>query len=103
METPPLGAFDDQCPLGPIRFDDVGFVGSIDPKSGVFTPAIDGPNTRRQGNRNNVGDVWVIATFNAPDGRELTARAHLVVTVPLYMRFEPWREVDPRRTLGGGS
>ena len=72
-------------------------------QDGTFTPAIDGPNPAREGIRNNVGDVWVIATHRTADGTALTARGHLVVTVPNYMRFEPWREVDPRRTLGGGS
>jgi quinohemoprotein amine dehydrogenase len=72
--------------------DDVKFVGAIDQR-GLFTPSEDGPNPRRSGNRNNVGDVWVVATY-APDGkaaRPLKARAHLLVTVPLYVRWEPWR------------
>ncbi len=82
--------------------DDIDFIGTIG-QDGTFVPALDGPNPDRAGNRNNVGDVWVIATHRAPDGSELTARSHLIVTVPLYMRFEPWREVDPRRaTIGGG-
>lgn len=82
--------------------DDVRYVGSMG-SDGTFTPSLDGPNPERRGNRNNVGDVWVIATHRTADGRELTARSHLVVTVPLYTRFEPWRELDPRRTLGGGG
>ena len=69
----------------------------------TFAPALDGPNPERKGNRNNIGDVWVIATHRTAGGSELTARSHLVVTVPLYLRFEPWREVDPRRAIGGGS
>lgn len=72
--------------------DDVKFVGSID-QHGRFTPSEDGPNPKRTGNRNNVGDVWVVATYTAEgkDARPLKARAHLLVTVPLYMRWEPWR------------
>ncbi|HEX9755468.1 MAG TPA: quinohemoprotein amine dehydrogenase subunit alpha [Gemmatimonadales bacterium] len=71
--------------------DDVQFVGSLDQR-GLFTPAEDGPNPRRSGNRNNVGDVWVVASFTPPGGGPpLRARAHLLVTVPLYIRFEPWR------------
>ncbi|MFN2566685.1 MAG: quinohemoprotein amine dehydrogenase subunit alpha [Gemmatimonadaceae bacterium] len=72
--------------------DDVRFVGSIDQR-GVFTPALDGPNPQRSQNRNNIGDVWVVATYKpgGADTRTLTARAHLLVTVPLYMRWEPWR------------
>lgn len=81
---------------------DIEFVGGIG-EDGTFVPSLDGPNPDRVGNRNNLGDVWVIATHQAADGTELTARGHLIVTVPLYMRFEPWREVEPRRTLGGGS
>jgi quinohemoprotein amine dehydrogenase len=75
--------------------DDVQFVGELGP-NGLFTPNVDGPNPKRSGNRNNVGDVWVVAT-HAPGGpdapaRPLRARAHLLVTVPLYMDWGP-REV----------
>lgn len=71
--------------------DDVAFVGAID-DNGLFTPALDGPNPNRSRNRNNIGDVWVVATLNRPgQNRPLRARAHLLVTVPLYMRFDPWR------------
>ncbi|HUG37928.1 MAG TPA: quinohemoprotein amine dehydrogenase subunit alpha [Candidatus Limnocylindrales bacterium] len=69
--------------------DDIGFVGRI-LEDGTFEPALDGPNPERSGNRNNIGDVWVVATYTDADGRELAARAHLIVTVPLYMRFNPW-------------
>jgi quinohemoprotein amine dehydrogenase len=72
--------------------DDVKFVGEIDGRNGKFTPALDGPNPARSGNRNNVGDVWVIATVPAPQGAAsqtpMRARAHLVVTVPLFMRWD---------------
>jgi quinohemoprotein amine dehydrogenase len=71
--------------------DDLKFVGSID-QTGLFTPAADGPNPARSGSRNNIGDVWVVATWPSPDSpRPLRARGHLVATVPLYMRWEPWR------------
>ncbi|MDH5588655.1 MAG: quinohemoprotein amine dehydrogenase subunit alpha [Gemmatimonadota bacterium] len=73
--------------------EDVRFVGAMG-EDGTFVPAEDGPNPQRAGNRNNVGDVWVVATHRTSDGAELRARAHLLVTVPLYMRFEPWREVS---------
>jgi quinohemoprotein amine dehydrogenase len=74
--------------------DDVKFVGAIDPKTGRFTPAIDGPNPARNGQRNNVGDVYAVATYTADasggkPAKTLKARAHLLVTVPLYMRWEP--------------
>lgn len=82
--------------------DDLAFVGTMG-QDGVFTPAVDGPNPARAGNRNNIGDVWVVATHRPESGEALTARAHLVVTVPLYMRFEPWRPVDDGRgSVGNG-
>ena len=70
--------------------DDTAFVGTLG-EHGVFEPAVDGPNPDRSGDRNNVGDVWVVATLDtAPDGtvldRPLRARAHLLVTVPIYLR-----------------
>ena len=69
--------------------DDIRFVGAVD-ADGRFTPALDGPNVERSGDRNNVGDVWVIATYpNEADDGALRARAHLLVTVPLYMRWDP--------------
>ena len=68
--------------------DDIKFVGEIDPKRGGFTPAVDGPNPARSGNRNNVGDVWVVAVHQPEGAAQLRARAHLVVTVPLYMRWD---------------
>ena len=70
---------------------DISFVGTLD-QNGRFTPALDGPNPERVGSRNNVGDVWVVARYTPPGSTEsLQARAHLVVTVPLYLRWEPWR------------
>lgn len=81
--------------------DDLRYVGAID-QNGLFTPAVDGPNPGRSGERNNIGDVWVVATWQ-PGGAmrpawrtgaaspPVRARAHLVSTVPLYMRWEPWR------------
>jgi quinohemoprotein amine dehydrogenase len=74
--------------------DDTKYVGTID-QNGFFTPNADGPNPQRSRNGNNVGDVWVVATLNRTgqdkDGKELRplrARAHLLVTVPLYMRWD---------------
>jgi quinohemoprotein amine dehydrogenase len=94
--------------------DDAQFVGAID-ATGLFTPAVDGPNPKRTGNRNNVGDVWVVAEFSGDNIRAVTssngngngtgngngatpqplrARAHLLVTVPLYMA---WFEGGPSK------
>ena len=70
--------------------DDVQYVGAVDEK-GLFTPNVDGPNPKRAGNRNNVGDVWVVAELIGGDVRgplnPLRARAQLLVTVPLYMAW----------------
>ena len=90
----------DDLNLGPVEvtwsieeytatFEDVDkdFVGTIDDR-GFFTPNVDGPNPKRRGNGNNVGDVWVIATYKTPDGRTLRARAFLLVTVPLYIKYD---------------
>ena len=71
--------------------DDVRFVGRIDEDTGRFTPSVDGPNLERQGHANNIGDVWVVARFKtepSASSTELIGRAHLLVTVPLYMRWE---------------
>ena len=89
--------------------DDVKFVGTLDPKTGRFTPNIDGPNPARNGSRNNVGDVWVVARYAgeaAGDKPPMThrARAHLLVTVPLYMRFDPSAgPPEPPRRPGTGQ
>jgi quinohemoprotein amine dehydrogenase len=73
--------------------DDVKFVGAIDAKTGLFTPNLDGPNPARRGSRNNIGDVYAVASYTteAVDGKPaktLRGRGHLLVTVPLYMRWE---------------
>jgi quinohemoprotein amine dehydrogenase len=73
------------------RDDDVRFVGQIDQR-GFFTPTLDGPNPDRVGQRNNIGDVYVVASYTPPGStRPLKARSLLIVTVPLYMRWEPSR------------
>jgi quinohemoprotein amine dehydrogenase len=82
--------------------DDLAFVGSLG-ADGTFTPALDGPNPARRGNRNNVGDVWVIATHASSGGEALSARGHLVVTVPLYLRWEPWRVTEEQLPSAGGD
>ena len=73
--------------------DDIKFVGEINKSTGRFTPNIEGPNTARKGSRNNIGDVYVVAVHtpaaaDGKPGKPLRARAHLLVTVPLYMRWE---------------
>jgi quinohemoprotein amine dehydrogenase len=67
--------------------DDIKFVGEVDPKTGLFTPNNEGPNEQRSGERNNIGDVWVVGTYNG-DGTPIRGRAHLLVAPPVYMRFD---------------
>ena len=71
--------------------DDAKFVGELGP-GGLFIPNVEGPNPKRSGNRNNVGDVWVVATYTpegtAPATKPLRGRAHLLVTVPVYMDWD---------------
>jgi quinohemoprotein amine dehydrogenase len=70
--------------------EDIKFVGAIDAASGVFTPNVDGPNPERKGERNNIGDVWVVASYTAPGASTpLKARSHLLVAPPLYIKFDP--------------
>jgi quinohemoprotein amine dehydrogenase len=49
--------------------DDVNYVGALDSATGVFTPAIEGPNPKRKYKANNIGDVYVVAeaTVLTPD------------------------------------
>jgi quinohemoprotein amine dehydrogenase len=70
--------------------DDKEFVGSLS-STGLFTPASDGPNPQRKFSRNNYGDVWVVATAKDEkdkDGRPLTGKSYLVVTVPTYIKWD---------------
>lgn len=71
--------------------DDKDFVGTID-QTGLFTPNDDGPNPKRHNHANNVGDVWVVATLKADPktgmANAIRGRAHLLVTVPLYLVFD---------------
>ena len=95
----------DDVPLGPVSArwgleefvstpddDDVQFVGSLN-DSGLFTPNIEGPNPARKKQSNNYptnnwGDVWVRATYDTPSGAKMTARSYLVVTIPVYIRYD---------------
>lgn len=67
--------------------DDKEYVGKLD-DNGLFTPNVDGPNLKRKNHADNYGDVWVVATLKLPDGKVLRGRAHLLVTVPLYIKFD---------------
>lgn len=74
--------------------DDKDYSGKLS-ATGLFTPAIEGPNPKRKFERNNYGDLWIVATVKQPDTRQpekdakpLTARSYLIVTVPLYMKWD---------------
>jgi quinohemoprotein amine dehydrogenase len=72
--------------------DDVKFVGAIS-EAGLFTPNVEGPNPERKKQANNYptnnwGDVWIEATYDAPGGAALKARSYLVVTIPVYVRYD---------------
>jgi quinohemoprotein amine dehydrogenase len=86
----PLGLIDPTWSLeeytATLNDDDLKFVGSIDQK-GLFTPNVDGPNPQRSGNRNNIGDVWVLADYTPPGAEPIRARAHLLVSPPVFMRW----------------
>lgn len=70
-----------------VNDDDIKYVGRLDAK-GFFTPNVEGPNPERNHNTNNYGDVRVVATYTG-DGaaKAVKGTAHLVVTVPLYMKW----------------
>ncbi|MBC7791958.1 MAG: quinohemoprotein amine dehydrogenase subunit alpha [Anaerolineae bacterium] len=95
----------DDVPVGPVAArwgieeflatpddDDAKFVGAMN-DLGLFTPNIEGPNPerRKQSNNfptNNWGDVWISATYDSPGGNALKARSYLVVTIPVYVRYD---------------
>jgi quinohemoprotein amine dehydrogenase len=63
----------------------------------LFTPNLEGPNPERKKQANNYptnnwGDVWIDATYIA-DGKPMKARSYLVVTIPVYIRYDQ-PEVD---------
>jgi quinohemoprotein amine dehydrogenase len=72
--------------------DDIKFVGSMN-DSGLFTPNMEGPNPARKKQSNNYptdnwGDVWITASYDAPGGTAMKARSYLVVTIPVYIKYD---------------
>jgi quinohemoprotein amine dehydrogenase len=71
--------------------DDKNYIGSLS-RTALFTPSIEGPNPKRKFERNNYGEVWVVATYKAKDAakdaKPMTARSYFVVTVPLYVKWD---------------
>jgi quinohemoprotein amine dehydrogenase len=75
--------------------DDKEYVGTLS-QTGLFTPALDGPNPQRKQMRNNYGTIWAVATAKnekGKDGKPLTARGYLVVAPPLYIIWD--KEITP--------
>lgn len=69
--------------------DDIQYVGTIDAKTGFFTPARDGPNPKRKSQRNNYGDVWAVAEYTPPGAdKPLVGRSYFIVAVPQYMQWD---------------
>lgn len=74
--------------------DDLKYVGTID-GNGLFTPNIDGPNPDRKRATNNMGDVWVVASYAAPGAsRPLLGRSQLIVSPPIYTYWD-FKEAFP--------
>lgn len=72
--------FDDQAK----EDRDVEFAGTIDSKTGLFTPAEAGPNKERKWSTNNAGKLAVIAKL--PEGKKvLKAQTELIVTVQKFV------------------
>ena len=70
--------------------DDIKYVGKITP-AGFFQPNLDGPNPQRPGNRDNYGNVWVVAKARGlkdANGDPLTAKSYLVVSIPSFKRWD---------------
>ncbi len=69
--------------------DDVDYVGTLNSKTGLFSPSSDGPNPKRRSMRNNYGDVWVVASY-IPEGasKPVTGRSYMIVTVPQYLQYD---------------
>jgi len=70
--------------------DDLKYVGKITP-AGFFVPNLDGPNPQRPGNRDNYGNVWVVATAKTlkdANGAPMIGKAYLVVSIPSFKRWD---------------
>lgn len=62
---------------------DVEFAGTMDAKTGIFTPAEAGPNPKRRYSTNNVGNLAVHAQVGNGE-HKLKGKAQLLVTVQLW-------------------
>jgi len=66
------------------RDRDLEFAGGIDASTGVFTPALAGPNPKRHLSTNNAGNLAVVAEA-ADAGKTLNAQGQLIVTVQRWV------------------
>lgn len=71
-----LEPFDEQA----VKDEDLKFVGKINPETGVFTPAVAGPNPARKYGTNNVGRLSVKAIVG-DQKQTVTGSGELIVTV----------------------
>ena len=72
--------FDEQA----VEDKDVLYAGSINRYTGKFTPSEDGLNPKRTYSTNNVGNLFVVATYLQGD-EQIDGKAHLIATVPKFV------------------
>lgn len=66
---------------------DTDFIGTLNKKTGLFTPAKPGPNPEREWSTNNAGGVNVQATYvNSANGQTMKAVGFLLSTVPDFVK-----------------
>lgn len=66
--------------------EDDKYVGKLDPNTGMFEPAGNGPNPKREWSTNNAGGVTIHALYIDPvTGNQLTAEGFLLSTVPDFV------------------
>lgn len=70
------------------QFQDAKFAGTLE-STGLFRPALAGPNARRPMNGNNVGNLTVTATV-ADGAREVSGKGQLIVTVQRWVSPPIW-------------
>ena len=61
------------------RDNDVAFAGAMNASTGMFTPALAGPNPKRRMSTNNAGNLKVVAELQ--DQTDLRGEGQLIVTV----------------------
>ena len=64
--------------------EDTKFAGQLDAGSGLFSPAVPGPNPARRWQANNIGNLAITGTVNAA-GNEVSGSGQLFVTVQRFV------------------